>query len=197
MPDEVVRVLVASTNPVKLEAARIGLQPYVNGRLVVSGMTTPSGVSDQPYGDEETLRGARNRLAALCRGTEKADVYVAFEGGVFKTEDGRLHVAAWVCVTMHGHDYVSEARTATFQVPPPVQRLMEEEGLELGHADDKVFGRVDSGRSEGTVGILTSGRLCRDRYYAHALELAMIPFVNSHLWKLSASSKIIPNNHAL
>ncbi|KAF4706226.1 hypothetical protein FOZ62_014616, partial [Perkinsus olseni] len=148
-------------------------------------------------GDAETLRGARNRLAALCRGTKQAEFYVAFEGGVFKTEDGRLHVAAWVCVSMHGDDYVSEARTATFQVPPAVQKLMEVEGLELGHADDKIFGRVESGRSEGTVGILTAGRLCRDRYYAHAMELAMIPFINANLWGLSASSKVISHNHAL
>ncbi|KAF4739369.1 hypothetical protein FOZ63_010966 [Perkinsus olseni] len=116
MSKEVVRVLVASTNPVKIEAARMGIEPFIKGReLVVSGEATDSGVADQPYGDAETLRGARNRLAALCRGTKQAEFYVAFEGGVFKTEDGRLHVAAWVCVSMHGDDYVSEARTATFQ----------------------------------------------------------------------------------
>ncbi|KAF4653857.1 hypothetical protein FOL47_010270 [Perkinsus chesapeaki] len=190
MSETPILVLVASLNPVKIDAARIGIERYTDREVNVIGEHTHSGVSDQPIGDDETLRGARNRLKALrenpnCRHRD-ADYYVSFEGGVFKTEDGRLHVAAWVCVAMKGFDYISEARTATFQVPPAVQKLMEEEGLELGDADDIIFNRKGSGKSEGTVGILTGGRLCRDRYYAHAMELAMIPFINNKFAKISA-----------
>lgn len=49
--------------------------------------------------------------------------------------------------------------------------------MELGHADDKVFGRVDSKSRDGTVGFLTEGRIGRSEYYVHALELALVPLL--------------------
>ena len=37
---------------------------------------------------------------------------------------------------------------------------MQETGMELGNADDKIFGRSDSKKKDGTVGILTGWVVC-------------------------------------
>jgi hypothetical protein len=59
------RACVASTNPVKVGAVQLALVACFPDRAVeVEGRDVPSGVADQPMGDEETKRGAMNRLPA-------------------------------------------------------------------------------------------------------------------------------------
>ena len=73
--------------------------------------------------------------------------------------------------------FLSVAKTANFPLPPEITRLMTTEGMELGDADDRVFGRSNSGSESGTVGVLTHGLIDRSRYYEHALVLALIPWM--------------------
>lgn len=54
--------------------------------------------------------------------------------------------------------------------------------MELGHADDVVFRRVNSKHGGGTVVILTDGEIDRAEYYVHALEPALIPWVWPELY---------------
>jgi non-canonical (house-cleaning) NTP pyrophosphatase len=51
-------------------------------------------------------------------------------------------------------------------------------GVELGEADDRVFGRSGSKQGEGAVGLLTKGAICRSSYYEHALILALAPVLS-------------------
>ncbi len=69
------------------------------------------------------------------------------------------------------------AKTGTFELPPKISDLVRYQGLELGHADDLVFQRVNSKQESGTVGILTNFMINRSDYYVHALKLALIPWV--------------------
>ncbi|MEO7963075.1 MAG: DUF84 family protein, partial [Gemmatimonadaceae bacterium] len=48
---------------------------------LVQHVAVPSGVPDQPWGDDETIRGARNRTVA-ARVALDADLGVGIEGGV-------------------------------------------------------------------------------------------------------------------
>ena len=77
----------------------------------------------------------------------------------------------------NSNPFMSVAKTANFPLPPEITRLMMNEGLELGDADDRVFGRSNSGSESGTVGVLTNGLMDRSRYYEHALILALIPWM--------------------
>ena len=78
--------------------------------------------------------------------------------------------------------YSSVSNSASFQLPRKVVELMKEKNMELGDADDVVFGRSDSKRKDGTVGILTKGDIDRASYYEHALHMAMIPWRNPDLY---------------
>lgn len=49
-------------------------------------------------------------------------------------------------------------------------------GMELGDADDAVFGTKNAKQGDGTVGHLTHNVIDRTKYYTSAVILAMIPF---------------------
>ena len=56
------QVIVASQNPIKVDCTiRAFSKVFKNLNLNIFGKSFPSGVSDQPMTDEETLVGARTR----------------------------------------------------------------------------------------------------------------------------------------
>jgi non-canonical (house-cleaning) NTP pyrophosphatase len=73
------------------------------------------------------------------------------------------------------------AKTATFLLPTAIAKLIQQ-GMELGHADDKVFRRVNSKQQSGTVGVLTAGIIDRTEYYKPALVLALIPWIRPDVY---------------
>ncbi|PJF21617.1 MAG: inositol monophosphatase [Phototrophicales bacterium] len=171
-------IVVASTNPVKIECTRLGFeQVFPNVELTLSGVSVPSGVSDQPMSDDETLQGALNRATNAQLAEPNADFWVGIEGGV-ADHQGELHCFAWVVV--QSISKLGKGRTATFILPDEVAKLVRQ-GYELGHADDIVFGRQNSKQANGSVGILTKDILTRTSFYVPAVILALIPFIQPHL----------------
>ena len=79
-PFDFARIAVGSTNPVKVGAVRAVME-RLGGAGDVSGVSVPSGVPDQPWGDEQTIRGALARARA-AREVSDADLGVGIEGGV-------------------------------------------------------------------------------------------------------------------
>ena len=173
------RVLVASANPVKLRATREGFRTLVGAREVnLEGIAVPSGVAHQPLSDEETLRGALQRVEALRALAPEADFWVGLEGGV-QPEGDELLAFAWVVAASRTR--IGRARTAAFVLPHEIARLVRT-GIELGEADDRIFGRVGSKQEDGAVGLLTGGAIDRARLYAPAVTLALLPFHNPVLY---------------
>ena len=171
-------IVVASNNPVKQEASLSGFrQMFPEREFSVRGLSVPSGVSVQPITNRETLQGALNRATAARAQITDADYWVGIEGGVEET-DGEMEVFAWVVVLTR--DGVSKSRTATFYLPQEVIRLVKQ-GVELGEADDQVFGRSNSKQQNGSVGLLTNDVITRSLYYEHAVILALVPLKNQQL----------------
>ncbi len=173
-------LVIASTNPVKAQAALNGFQRmFPQETFAVVPLSAPSGVSNQPMDSAETLRGALNRAAAARELRPQADFWVGIEGGV-EDAGGELAVFAWVAVlspTASG-----KARTGTFFLPPAVADLVHQ-GIELGEADDIIFGAVNSKQQNGAIGLLTGDVIDRAALYEHAVVLALVAFKNAHLYK--------------
>jgi non-canonical (house-cleaning) NTP pyrophosphatase len=66
-------------------------------------------------------------------------------------------------------------------LPPGVGALLEQ-GMELGDADDIIFGTSNSKQENGAVGLLTGNALTRTSLYAEGVILALIPFKNEDLF---------------
>lgn len=172
-------VIVASTNPVKIQATRNGFERmFPKEHFRVTGISVPSGVNNQPMSDEETYQGAVNRALAAANLTPDADYWVGIEGGIEDLPNGEMQGSAWIVV--YNRERLGKSRTATFIIPNEVAQLIRE-GKELGDADDIVFKRTNSKQANGSVGILTDDVMDRTDYYEHALILALIPFKNLSL----------------
>ena len=171
-------IAVGSMNPVKVQAVRDGAMPML-GEVNVVGVNVESGVSAQPFGDEEMIAGATQRARAALHAQADAIYGVGLEGGCSELREG-LFASAW-CVVVDRADNTGLASTGHFQLPPRVAELVRG-GMELGHADDIVFGRSNSKQQEGSIGLLTHGKFTRAQFYASAVMMAFIRFVNSPLF---------------
>ena len=172
-------VTIASKNPVKTKAIQGAFEKvFQDQAFIFEGIPCSSGVSDQPIGEPETLSGALNRLKELKRLKPEANYWASIEGGL-QEKEGKLSVFAWVII--HSAKIEGRAKTAMFELPEALAKYVRE-GKELGHADDLVFNRQNSKQGDGTVGALTNQVIDRTEYYEHAAVLALMPFINPHLY---------------
>src|SRR3954447_23101811 len=80
------KIIIGSKNPAKITAVQNSFRQEDNQFISID---VPSGVNDQPFSDEETIRGAINRaVGALKQGN--GDIGIGLEGGVHETSHGLL-----------------------------------------------------------------------------------------------------------
>ncbi len=180
MNNPVSRIVVASRNPVKVAATMRGFERmFPESRLDLQMVSVPSGVSDQPRSDGETLLGATQRARNAQIESPETDCWVGIEGGVEDSEWGMM-AFAWVVVITNGQ--LGRGRTGAFFLPGRVAELVRQ-GKELGEADDIVFGRENSKQNEGAIGLLTKGAMDRQELYEHAVVLALVGLRNPELYR--------------
>ncbi len=173
------KICVASKNPAKLEAVRRGFAlMFPEANWPIDGVSVPSGVSEQPCSCDETYLGALNRLEAAREARPEAQFWVGIEGGLEHKHDQWL-AFAWILV--RSGERLGKSRTGSFFLAPRIAELVES-GMEMGHADDLVFGTQNSKQGLGATGILTGGAIDRAGFYAHAVALALIPFRNPDVY---------------
>ena len=174
------KVIIASTNPVKINTTENGFRKmFPEETFSFQGISAPSHVADQPMSEEETLRGASNRVENVRVLSPDADYWVGIEGGL-KELDGSMEAFAWIVIRSKTGK-MGRGRTGAFILPNKVAELIKQ-GKELGEADDIVFGQTNSKQSNGAVGILTGDVLTRTTFYEPAVILALIPFKNPELY---------------
>ena len=174
------RVIIASQNPVKIQATQTCFERlFPKEDFQFDGVAVDSGVSQQPWDNKETHQGAVNRAKAARQHQPEADFFVGMEGGVEKVA-GVWQAFAWM-VVFDKTGKMGEGRTGVFIIPRVVGKLLDD-GVELGPADDQVFGMHNSKQKLGAVGILTNGAIDRTKYYEQALTFALIPWLHPELY---------------
>ena len=175
------KIIVASENPTKIEATKRAFEmSFKDENLEVLGIKTKSGVPDQPIGSAETLRGAINRLHHAKELNPDADFWIGLEGGNIIHSDTEMEAMAWMVIS--DGKTVGKARTAGFFLPSKTIELINQ-GMELGHADELVFGIQNSKQKMGSSGLLTDNLIDRTNFYIPAIIFALIPFKKPELYK--------------
>ena len=175
------RIGVGSGNPVKRRAVEQALETAESDGItrdaVVESVPVPSGVSEQPVGHTETVRGARNRAAAVLE-TGEYDLGIGIEGGVarFEAVDG-LFLVMWAVAT--DGDHVDSASGPSLRLPDRVATRVDA-GEELGPVMDDVLDTTDVAKRGGAAGALTAGSINRADALATAVAGALGPFVSDH-----------------
>lgn len=168
------KILVGSTNPVKINAVVMAASetwPEVE----VVGVEVESGIPEQPMGDQETKQGAINRArAALAKSQtdpiEAQVLGVGLEGGVVK-QGTELWSTVWV-VVVDPTGTSTFANGARFPVPPIIaQKILD--GEEMGPIVAELVGEADVRKKQGMIGVITSGFVDRTEEYTSIAKMAL------------------------
>ncbi|HHX8649854.1 inosine/xanthosine triphosphatase [Vibrio antiquarius] len=165
------KVVIASLNPAKINAVQSAFNSaFPHKEFNFIGVSVPSEVADQPMTDEETHRGALNRVKNTKVEMPNADYYVGLEAGI------ETNVTfAWMVIESNTHR--GESRSASLMLPPKVLDKLKHAN-ELGDVMDEVFGTENIKQKGGAISLLTQNQLTRSSVYHQALILALIPFTN-------------------
>ncbi|EOR23833.1 NTPase [Niallia nealsonii AAU1] len=159
------KVCIGTNNQAKVKAVKNSLGKDKN--IEFATFNVSSGVSDQPFSDEETIKGAINRaMTALQEG--KGEIGIGLEGGVQRTNN-ILFLTNWgALVLKDGTTFIASGA----RIPLPNEIEIELlAGRELGPVMDE-FAHKDNVRSyEGAIGIFTYGRINRTSMFEHVVEL--------------------------
>lgn len=165
-------VISATTNPAKIKAILHAFtEIFGEGSCHIDAISVESGVPEQPFGNEETRAGARNRVVNAREIRPEADFWVAIEAGI---DDGSTF--SWVVI--EDRQQRGEARSATLPLPEVILQEVRA-GEALGPVMSRYTGIDEVGRKEGAIGVFTAGKLTRTSVYHQAVLLALSPFHNA------------------
>lgn len=170
------RIGVGSGNPVKRRAVESALGETL-GDTHVEAIPVDSGVSEQPFGIDETITGAENR-ARNVHAAGDYDLAAGIEGGVAELEaaDG-LFLVMWAAAS--DGTTVGRGSGPSLRLPEPIATRVRA-GEELGPVMDDVLEEDDVARKQGAAGALTGGRVDRQEALRAAVAGALGPFATEH-----------------
>lgn len=147
-------VRVGSASPMKLRAARKAFAKFFK-RVKVAGVDVPSGVSPQPLSFGEVVKGARARARGAFR---DCDYSVGIEAGVFR---------------------VASVSSRPFQITMACVFDGSREALGSGpffELPESFLKKIISS-DQGSVSLVTRGKVTREQVTVDAVVMALAPFV--------------------
>lgn len=170
------RVAIGSQNPSKVEAVQAAFKMVgINAEVV--GVDVQSGVSAQPFSDEETIQGALNRAKHVINEASghPFDYGVGLEGGVVDTPFG-MFVCNWGAI-IDRDGVVGIGGGHRIQLPESIVSELHK-GRELGSIIDSWTGGQEIKKKEGTIGILTANHITRVTMFRDVVICALVRFLN-------------------
>lgn len=158
------KIIIGSKNPAKILAVQAAFSDY---EADIMSEDVPSGVNNQPFSDEETIKGAINRAYGALD-ISGGHIGIGLEGGVQQTPYG-LFLCNWGVLAENGQPPII-AGGARIPIPEAVaERLLA--GEELGPVMDDYTKKENIRKNEGAVGIFTNGQINRAEMFSHVMKL--------------------------
>ncbi|NSL51330.1 DUF84 family protein [Calidifontibacillus erzurumensis] len=158
------KIAVGSKNKTKIGAVANVLASETNEIVAVD---VPSGVSLQPFSDEETLLGAKNRAHRALFETN-SDIGIGLEGGVMETKEGML-LCNWGALKLKdGTEFIASG--ARILLPEDVARGLRN-GFELSEVMEEYTAKHDVRSKEGAIGVFTNNLVQREEMFTHIVKL--------------------------
>lgn len=158
-------IAIGTMNPVKIAAVKQAFTGFPEAVFLPAAVS--SGVSPQPFSDEETVKGAINRAKnALYHAG--ADLGIGLEGGIHETGDS-FFLCNWGALAVKNGETI-EAGGARIKLPQEIG-LAVKGGRELGDVMDEYTKQHNVRHKEGAVGIFTAGFVTRTEMFSHIAQL--------------------------
>ena len=176
-----IKILVGSQNPVKIESVKESFSNYFKD-IEVIGLDVNSGVSDQPINDE-IFEGAKNRALELKKKNKlenlNNDFFVGIEGGITKFHSKWCNFMVVYIIDNKGRTGLGAS--SFFELPEIVtEKLLN--GGELGPVMDELTGESNIKHKGGAIGFFTKDVLNRKDLCVSGVITALIPFINEKLY---------------
>ncbi len=155
------RIIIGSKNKAKIKAVE---KVFPNASITSKGAS--SGVSAQPFSDEETKQGAIHRALHCIQG-ETNTFGIGLEGGVMFIGN-KLYLCNWGALALP--DQLYTASGARILLPQEITKELLK-GRELGELMDAFAHRKQVRQKEGAIGIFTAERISRIDMFSHVIEL--------------------------
>ncbi|MDR7000519.1 DUF84 family protein [Neobacillus niacini] len=158
------KIIIGTENPAKITAVK---NAFGETEAEFLSLDIQSGVSDQPFSDDETIQGAINRaVGALKQGN--GDIGIGLEGGVQESKHGLL-ICNWGALAAKGREPII-AGGARILLPEEVASRLRA-GEELGPVMEDFAHKENVRKKEGAIGIFTDGFIKRDEMFTHIMNL--------------------------
>jgi inosine/xanthosine triphosphatase len=177
------RLAIGTLRKPKLDGIKDGVAacPYFRDtqeKIEFLPTAAESGIAHMPLSVGETMAGAKNRANHLVSQNIVADYYVGIEGGAARVADRAF---LFGCVYIRdkagrGHFGFSPA----IEIPIAIERMLYEEGKELGPVMGELSGKLDIRSENGSMGAWSDDMLTRKDEFAAAFKAAIAPFYNGY-----------------
>lgn len=164
------KIGIATTSELKIRALKNALEKFKLESEIVS-IKSESGVSSQPFGYEETARGAKNRVTSILE-KGNMDMAVAVESGLIEIEGSYFDVACVYIKTKEGDE--SFAYSSGYFVPEWMIQEIKEKKTELGFITQRLSGDSD----KDPLKYFSNGQTKREELLSQAIEIAFIKIFN-------------------
>ena len=158
--------VIGSTNQAKVNAVKKVLTMHYT-EAIFAEISVPSGVADQPFGDDETKTGAINRAIAAAS-TIDGSMGIGLEGGV-KLIGRQMYLCNWGALVMTD-GMIFTAGGAQIPLPDEIAKELNA-GKELGPVVDQYFKTNGIRQKEGAIGMFTMQVVNRDDLFEHIMKL--------------------------
>lgn len=156
------KIAIGSKNPAKIQAVS---DIYEQAEII--SLQVESGVSEQPFSDEETINGAINR-ARNCLCESDVEFGIGLEGGVVKMEHG-LFLCNWGAMATKSGD-IFIAGGARIPLPEIIAERLES-GEELGPIMSDFTKKANISKKEGAIGVFTNERITRAEMFGNIMKM--------------------------
>lgn len=163
-------IALGTTNRAKREAVVLatGCEPHC--------LAVPSGVSDQPLSEDETITGAINRAKHALTLVPEAEIGLGLEGGLTYDE---TYTRQWYLISICAawdRQRLYLGKGLAFPIPPAVGKRVQTEKIELRTIIDELGHTVGSNQKGGAYSLFTGGRIVRANVFSEAVTAALTPF---------------------
>lgn len=160
------KVAIGTKNKAKIKAVENVVVKFFPETIFESYNVT-SGVSEQPFSEEETRQGAINRAINTLH-ISNADLSFGLEGGV-KEIDNKLYCINWGALALKDGTTIT-ASGATFLLPNEIAQQLRN-GKTLGAVMESFTNKKNINQFEGAIGVFTANIMNRAQMFEHIVKI--------------------------
>lgn len=165
------KIVVGSNNPSKLQAVQLAFAAFFpDKKLEVAGLSTESGVANQPLDQATTLTGAKNRAVRALEASPDAEYGIGIEGGMQQINDTWFSGNFAVVATRSGK--VGYGLGPQITVSDTVMERINS-GEDLATAMHAIYNITGVGKKGGHLGFITNGSVTRESASRDAVLTAL------------------------